>query len=66
MFTANMSRARTLRPALDGLTRRSHARRNARLRLIEASSPPRPWKVMLNYRREKKVIWFENNCIEGQ
>jgi hypothetical protein len=25
----------------------------------------RPWKVMRNYRREKKVFWTENNCIEG-
>jgi hypothetical protein len=25
----------------------------------------RPWTVMRNYRREKKVFWTENNCIEG-
>jgi|SRR6516225_4511921 hypothetical protein len=25
----------------------------------------RPWKVMRSYRREKKLIWFENNCVEG-
>ena len=25
----------------------------------------RPWTVTRNYRREKKVIWTENNCVEG-
>jgi len=25
----------------------------------------RPWTVLRNYRREKKVIWTENNCVEG-
>ena len=25
----------------------------------------RPWTVMRNYSREKKVIWTENNCTEG-
>jgi hypothetical protein len=25
----------------------------------------RPWKVTHNYRREKKVFWTENNCVEG-
>jgi len=25
----------------------------------------RPWTVMRNYRREKKTIWTENNCVEG-
>jgi hypothetical protein len=25
----------------------------------------RPWKVTRNYRREKKVYWAENNCVEG-
>jgi hypothetical protein len=25
----------------------------------------RPWKVMHSYRREPKVFWAENNCIEG-
>jgi hypothetical protein len=24
-----------------------------------------PWKVVHSYRREKKVIWIENNCVEG-
>jgi hypothetical protein len=24
-----------------------------------------PWRVVHDYRREKKVIWIENNCIEG-
>jgi hypothetical protein len=25
----------------------------------------RPWQVTHSYRREKKVFWTENNCIEG-
>jgi hypothetical protein len=25
----------------------------------------RPWKVLRKYRREPKIIWTENNCIEG-
>jgi hypothetical protein len=25
----------------------------------------RPWTVTRNYRREKKTIWTENNCVEG-
>ncbi len=25
----------------------------------------RPWRVTRNYRREKKVYWSENNCVEG-
>jgi hypothetical protein len=25
----------------------------------------RPWTVVRNYRREKKVFWAENNCVEG-
>jgi len=25
----------------------------------------RPWKVTRNYKRENKVIWTENNCVEG-
>ena len=24
-----------------------------------------PWKVTHSYRREKKVFWTENNCVEG-
>src|SRR5438270_4983442 len=30
------------------------------------NSLTRPWTVMKNYRRAKKVWWGENNCIEGQ
>ena len=29
------------------------------------NSLTRPWSVTKNYRRDPKVIWFENNCIEG-
>jgi hypothetical protein len=25
----------------------------------------RPWKVLRKYRREPKVFWTENNCVEG-
>lgn len=29
------------------------------------NSLERPWSVRKNYRRSQKMVWFENNCVEG-